>query len=251
MILRAAGVNCERETAHAWELAGAQVQILHINRLREQPDLLKSFQILTIPGGFSYGDDIAAGRIFAGELTTFLGDQLRDFAERGGLILGICNGFQVLCKAGLLPAGVSGLDLPRVSIAANVSAKYEDRWVRLIRSSDHCVFLRHQSEYELPVAHGEGRVMTREPADMQRLVQEGYAALQYVSRDGGPVQYPDNPNGSQMDVAGLCDPTGCIFGLMPHPERFVEPTQHPAWTSRSDTPPDGILLFQSAVCYFK
>ncbi len=134
-VLRAAGVNCEVETVHAWELAGARAQVVHINALRENPGQLIDYQILTIPGGFSYGDDVSAGKILANQMQVFLGDQLRAFAERDHLIIGICNGFQVLCKTGLLHGGVG--DLPAATITANVSGKYEDRWVRLRRASDH------------------------------------------------------------------------------------------------------------------
>lgn len=245
MILRAAGVNCEHETQYAWELAGADATIVHVNELRQRPGMLDDVQILTLPGGFSYGDDIAAGRVLGTELEVFLGDALRRFVDRGGLVLGICNGFQVLCRTGLLPAG-PGANLPPATVTRNTSGKYEDRWVHLRRAAGHCPFLTHAAEYVMPVAHGEGRVMTRTTADLQRLQAAGCVALEYCAREGGPVTYPDNPNGSMGNIAGLCDPTGRVLGLMPHPERFVDPTHHPEWTSRDIPHPDGRRIFESA-----
>ena len=250
LVLRAVGVNCEFETVHAWELAGAIAVVVHINALRENPGQLLDHQILTIPGGFSYGDDISAGKILAYQMQVFLGDQLRVFAERDRLIIGICNGFQVLCKTGLLHGGGGAGDLPAATITANVSGKYEDRWVRLRRASENCVFLKRAAAYELPVAHGEGRVMACSAQEMNRLADLGCVAMQYTSGNGASVAYPDNPNGSMMDVAGLCDLSGRVFGLMPHPERFIHETQHPEWTSRDNTQPDGRAIFESAVDQF-
>lgn len=251
LILRAAGVNCEMETAHAWSLAGAVADVRHINELRANPRQLHAYQVLTIPGGFSYGDDISAGKVFANELLIFLGDSLREFAARERLILGICNGFQVLCKAGLLPGGPQDADLPPATITANLSGKYEDRWVRLGRSSEKCIFLSRARVYELPVAHGEGRVVTATEQGMHKIAEQGCVALRYQTRDGAPPSYPDNPNGSMSDVAGLCDPSGRIFGLMPHPERFIHHTQHPEWTSCESGLPDGLAVFESAVAFLK
>ena len=251
LVLRAAGVNCEVETVQAWELAGARAQVVHINALRANPGQLLDYQILTIPGGFSYGDDVSAGKILANQMQVFLGDQLRAFAERDHLIIGICNGFQVLCKTGLLHGGGGAGGLPAATITANVSGKYEDRWVRLRRASENCVLLRRAAVYELPVAHGEGRVMACSDEEMNRLAELGCVAMQYTSRNGRSAAYPDNPNGSMMDVAGLCDPSGRVFGLMPHPERFIHETQHPEWTSRDAAPVDGRAIFESAVEHFR
>ena len=250
LVLRAAGVNCEAETAYAWQLAGAHPEIEHVNRLRESPQRLFDHQILTIPGGFSYGDDISAGKIFANQLDIFLGDQLREFADGNRLILGICNGFQVLCKTGLLPGRAGDADLPGVTITTNSSGKYEDRWVVVQRCAGQCVFLSGQSRYELPVAHGEGRLVAGSEPDMCRLAEAGCLTLRYGSGNGGPVRYPANPNGSMLDAAGLCDQSGRIFGLMPHPERFIHRTQHPEWTSRAQSKPDGLALFEAAVAQF-
>ena len=156
----------------------------------------------------------------------------------------------VLCKTSLLHGGGGSGDLPAATITANVSGKYEDRWVRLRRASDNCAFLKRAAVYELPVAHGEGRVMASSGQKMNRLAELGCVAMQYTSHNGASAAYPDNPNGSMMDVAGLCDPSGRIFGLMPHPERFIHETQHPEWTSRDDTQADGRAIFESAVAHF-
>jgi phosphoribosylformylglycinamidine synthase len=244
LVLRAAGVNCETETAFAWESAGALPDVQHINVLRAEPRRLLDYQILTVPGGFSYGDDIAAGKILANQMMLFLGDALREFCDRDRLVLGICNGFQVLCKAGLLPGPGR---LPPVTVTENLSRKYEDRWVHLDAGPTRCRFLEPGRRYHLPVAHGEGRVAVREPADIDTLKSSGCAALRYASADGEAVEYPANPNGSMGDVAGLCDPTGRIFGLMPHPERFIHITQHPEWTGGGVTEADGLRLFKTAV----
>ncbi len=242
-------MNCEMETAHAWEQAGALARIVHLHELTTSPGMLKECQILTIPGGFSYGDDLGAGRIFATQLILKLEDQLHEFAAGGGLILGICNGFQVLCKAGLLPGRAAEAFAPRVTVTRNVSAKYEDRWVLLERASRQCAFLGTQERYELPVAHGEGRVVAGSDEEMQSLADAGCVALQYQSRDDGAVGYPDNPNGSMLDVAGLCDASGRILGLMPHPERYIHHTQHPEWTSRGGEGADGRAIFEAGVAY--
>jgi phosphoribosylformylglycinamidine synthase len=249
VVLRAAGVNCEVETAHAWEVAGAAADVMHVNVLRESPDCLEDYDILTVPGGFSYGDDLSAGRILANQLRTRLGDRLHAFADQDRLILGICNGFQVLCKAGLLPDPAD--ETQPATITRNDSGKYEDRWVQLRRIKDHSPFLAELDRYELPVAHGEGRVVAASEAAMAALSERGCVALVYTHSGSSPAGYPANPNGSMLDVAGLCDPSGRILGLMPHPERFIFPTQHPEWTSRTEARADGMSLFSSAVAAFK
>ena len=250
IVLRAPGTNCDEETAAAWERAGAVAETWHIGRLVESPGSLDAFQILTIPGGFSYGDDLGAGRILAARLGTVLGESLRRFHDRGGLVLGICNGFQVLVRAGLLPGTPS---MGRATLAHNDSGRFEARWVRLATRPGLCPFLSDRSPalIELPVAHGEGRFVPSSPQDLEQLDRAGQIVLKYTDRDGRPTaDYPDNPNGSPAAVAGLCDPTGRIFGLMPHPERFVDPWHHPRWTRRerpADESGDGLSIFTNAV----
>jgi len=252
LILRAPGTNCDQETAHAFRLAGGQPELLHINQLLEQPTLPRKYQILCLPGGFSYGDDIAAGRILGNQIRHHLREVMAEFKAVEKLILGICNGFQVLMKSGvLLPDDEHGSP---ATLTRNDSGKFEDRWVQLTCPSDKCVFLRGVAAMYLPVAHAEGKFVLRDPAMLPTLRQNSQVALRYAARDGsaGPVAYPDNPNGSQDNIAGICDETGRVFGLMPHPERHLDPTHHPRWT-RQDLPEhgDGWHVFQNAIQFFR
>ena len=250
LVLRAPGANCDAEAAFAFEQAGATAERLHINRLREEPRLLNQYQILVVPGGFTYGDDVAAGKILANQLTVFLGDQLRIFRAKEKLILGICNGFQTLLKAGLIvPPDEDG---PLATLAHNTSGKFEDRWVHLQATPGKCVFLKGVGRVYLPVAHGEGNFVVRQEWILKGLEQAGQVVLRYVSGAGGPGDYPDNPNGSMGHVAGLCDASGRVLGLMPHPERHVLPTHHPQWTRHGlASEGEGLRLFRNAVEYFK
>ncbi len=271
IILRAPGTNCDRETAFAFEQAGAVTRSLHVNRLLEQTSALDTSQILCIPGGFSYGDDIAAGRILGNQLRHHLTGAIRKFKDDNKLILGICNGFQVLIKSGILlddSAADSGDDQPSsdrgaATLAWNDSGKFEDRWVDLRVSGGRSVFLRGIESLYLPVAHAEGKFVARDEATLSHLDDAGQLVLRYAARDDGPdddgpdgadgdtLPFPENPNGSMRNTAGVCDATGRVLGLMPHPERFIDPTHHPRWT-RGEAPPvgDGLRLFQNAVSYF-
>jgi phosphoribosylformylglycinamidine synthase I len=248
IVLRAPGTNCDEETSAAWERAGAVVETWHVGRLLETPAGLDAFQILTIPGGFSYGDDLGAGRIFATRLGTVLGEALRRFHDRGGLVLGICNGFQVLVRAGLLPGGPSAT---AATLAHNDCGHFESRWVRLLPTSGRSPFLVDAEPIELPVAHGEGKFVLADPSALAALESNGQVVLRYVDESGRPTQaYPANPNGSPGAVAGVCDPTGRIFGLMPHPERFVDRLHHPRWTRRAvggEGEGDGLRIFTNAI----
>jgi phosphoribosylformylglycinamidine synthase I len=251
LILRAPGANCDAEAQFAFEQAGAVAERVHINRLRENPKLLGDYQILVIPGGFTYGDDVAAGKILANQLSCYLGNALRRFRDRERLILGICNGFQALLKSGLIvPPDDEG---PIATLAHNASGKFEDRWIHLTVNPANCPFLSGIEQLNLPVAHGEGRLVCRSSWQLQGLIQAGQAVLRYgvPAISGQSPAYPWNPNGSQGDIAGLCDVTGRVLGLMPHPERHVLPTQHPRWTRLGmASAGDGLALFQNAVRYF-
>ncbi len=250
LILRAPGTNCDAETAFAFETAGAAVTRIHINALRENPHQLENFEILAIPGGFSFGDDVGAGKILASSLENFLSDAVREFRDAGKLILGVCNGFQVLLKAGLLmPPDEDG---PISTLGHNVSAKFEDRWTHLRATPGNCPFLKGIDRMYLPVAHGEGNFLAREDWILRGLGQAGQIVLRYTTADGSTPTYPANPNGSRDDVAGVCDATGRVLGLMPHPERHVLPTQHPQWSRRGLAPEgDGLQLFRNAVEFFR
>ena len=250
LVLRAPGANCDEETQFAFELAGGRAERIHVNRLRENPRLLRQFDILAIPGGFTYGDDVAAGKILAAELTSFLSDALREFRDAEKLIIGICNGFQVLLKAGLLmPPDEDG---PLATLAHNSVGRFEDRWTHLRSTPGHCVWLKDCEQLVLPVAHGEGNFVCRKDWILQGLDQAGQIVLRYTDPDGRPSGFPHNPSGSQGAVAGLCDATGRVLGLMPHPERYVLPTQHPRWTRDGlRTEGAGLKLFRNAVEYVR
>lgn len=251
-ILFAAGTNCDAETAYAFRLVGAQTEIVHINHLKSHRRGISGFHILAIPGGFSYGDYIASGRILANELRHNLANEIVGFLDAGGLIIGICNGFQVLVKAGLLPGFERHFERQSVTLDSNDSGRYEDRWVRLKVEPSVCVFTQGLSEFiELPVAHAEGKFLVSDNSILRRLSSNRQIVLRYVDASGYPGRYPDNPNGSIEGIAGICDRTGKVFGLMPHPERNIFREHHPDWRRRRLTRPDGIAIFERAVRYAK
>lgn len=259
LVLRAPGANCDEETAHAFALAGGAPERWHVRRLLEEPRRVAEFQVFCIPGGFAYGDDLAAGRILGSQMRHHLADVLREFHGAGKLILGICNGFQALMNTELLTAA-DGRG-PVATLTNNDSGHLECRWIRLSVEGSKCVFLSGIQEMDLPVAHGEGKFVVRDAEVMGRLERDGQLVLRYRNPSGAAaprrtaedsvVPYPANPNGAMGDVAGICDATGRVFGLMPHPERFVDATQHPQWTRRpAQEAGDGIRVFQNAVRYF-
>jgi phosphoribosylformylglycinamidine synthase len=257
LILRAAGVNCDAETAHAFELAGARSEFVHLKALIESPKRLHDFQMLAIPGGFSYGDDIAAGKILANQLAHHLREPLAEFIAAGKPIIGICNGFQVLVKTDLLPGSISGNGSQLCTLTNNDCGRFVDRWIHLASRSSKCIWTAGLAPLELPIAHGEGKFVPKDDGVRRQLWDNDQVALVYTKPDGSAAngQFPDNPNGSVDDIAGICDPTGLVFGLMPHPERHVSPFQHPAWTSRWLTeraraatgPAPGLSVFANAV----
>jgi phosphoribosylformylglycinamidine synthase len=252
LILRAAGTNCDGETAHAFELAGAEAEFVHVNRLLERPESLDEFQILAIPGGFSYGDDIAAGKILANQIHHHLAEAVRGFVAAGKPIIGICNGFQVLVKTDLLPGSVGGRTAQSATLAHNDCGRFLDRWVNLAPRAGKCIWTKDlPAMIELPMAHGEGKFVPADESVRKALWDNGQVALVYAKADGSATsgQAPDNPNGSIDDIAGVCDPTGLIFGLMPHPERYVSPFQHFAWTRKQPLEEEGVGLrvFRNAV----
>lgn len=258
-VLRAPGTNCDVETAHAFDTCGGTAERMHLFRLLENPGLLKDFQALCIPGGFSYGDDLGAGVVFGAELQNRLGDTIREFLARDTLVLGICNGFQVLMKSGILPGGAATWppkEQPDATLTWNQNGKYTALWVRLRTASSKSVFLKGIESIELPIAHAEGRIVTRSAEILSGWKREDQVALRYcsgdpTSGDDDLLPYPVNPNGSLANIAGLSDPTGRILGLMPHPERFLFATQHPQWTRRKlRGEGEGIKLFRNAVAYF-
>ena len=246
LILTGHGLNCAREMALGFSLVGAQPQIVHVNDLAQHD--LQEFDMLVLPGGFSYGDHLGSGRALAQRLLRApLGQAVQRFVDSGKLVWGVCNGFQALVQMGLLPAGCT--------LAPNASQRFECRWVRLaVDPKSPCLFTRGLTHLELPVRHGEGRLLGNPPAHL--------VPLRYTDPQGQPTQdYPANPNGSPGGAAALCDASGRIFGMMPHPEAFLRWTQHPHWTrtrelhQRQGTSPNqegqGLSLFRLAVSAFQ
>lgn len=263
LVLRAPGTNCDAEMCQAFEMAGAQVTLVHLDRLVAEPSVVERCDLIGFPGGFSYGDDIASGRIFAMRLREHLYPALRDAARRGVPMIGACNGFQVLVQVGLLPGPAVGVEWPQESapkqicaLAHNSGGRFIDRWCRVAANpASNCVWTQGLSErwgsgggvgggndvMMLPIAHGEGRFVCDSQATLDSLVANNQVALRYT----------ENPNGSSADIAGICDVSGRIFGLMPHPERYLDWTRHPFWTRLSATEKTGetpgLMMFRNAV----
>jgi len=247
-VLKAPGTNCDAETAHAFRLAGAEPETVWVEELKEDPKRLDRYRILAIPGGFSYGDDLGAGRLAASELRSRLEGALNDFLRKDRLVIGVCNGFQILAKAGILPGGQAKAG-QEVTLAGNDSGRFEDRWVYLSSEFNVCIWTQGMDEtFELPVAHGEGKFTAKDQAVLEQLLGFGQIVFQYSDAEGRVAGYPWNPNGSANNIAGICDPSGRIFGLMPHPERHVAATQHPRWTREGRTGEgDGLRIFRNGV----
>ena len=257
IILRTAGTNCDYETRYALEKAGADVDLVHVNQLVKDKGLLSSYHIFVLPGGFTYGDDIAAGKVLANQLRHHLLDELTRFVDDGKLVIGICNGFQVLIKMGLLP-GINGTQpsfneyRQEFTLTYNDSNKFEDRWVYLKSFSDKSVFIDNDCMLYVPIAHAEGKFVAGNGGELENLGKSGQIIFKYVDKDGNIANYPWNPNGSLDNIAGICDSTGRVLGMMPHPERYIEPTQHPRWTREGlKAEGDGIAIFRNAVNYVK
>ena len=258
LILRAPGTNCDEETAFAFEKAGGVCSRVHVRALCQTPSMLQENAILALPGGFSYGDDLGSGTVIANELMRYLADPLKRFVERGGLALGICNGFQILVKTGLLPglsyAPKSADEAPGATLAFNDSQRFEDRWVHLRVEPGASPFLEGEAGriVEFPVAHGEGKFVARDAATLARIENSKQVAFRYTTDSGGAPEFPDNPNGAQNHIAGIVDETGRVLGLMPHPERHVLPWQHPRWTRDGlKKEGDGLFLFRNAIKHAK
>ena len=244
LIVRAPGTNRDIETQFAFEQAGAQASIVHVNQLLRREVRLADHQIFVIPGGFSYGDDIASGKVLANEFRLKLSEDILGFVETGKLVLGICNGFQALVKAGFLPELLPGSP-QQATLTNNDSGKFECRWVHLMANKrSPCVFTRGMESLYVPVAHGEGKFVSHESN-----IPDANIALRYADERGDiTAGYPYNPNGSEKNIAGVCDTTGRVFGLMPHPEDHIRGTQHPQWTRLGARKyGDGFKIFQNAV----
>ena len=249
LIVRTAGTNCDLETEHAFQLAGSEVELVHINQLIRGEKDINDYHILVIPGGFTYGDDIAAGKILANEFRFKLQESCRQFMAEGKLILGICNGFQVLVRAGLLPRLEGQAEQQTVTLTFNDSAKFEDRWIYLrVVEDSPCIFTRGiETLLYIPVAHAEGKFIPGDESVRKAIWAGHQVVVRYVDPRGREADYPWNPNGSVDHIAGICDPSGRIFGLMPHPERHIHPTNHPRWTRGKGPESDGLPIFRNAV----
>ena len=260
LVLTGYGLNCDYETDYALKLAGAEPHRVHINDLIHGKATLEDYHILVFGGGFSWGDDHGAGVLFATKITFNLQQPLERFIQSGKLVIGICNGFQALVNLGLLPGFNGNYQERRGAIIANASGNFIDAWVNMkINPQSPCVFTRGISQIELPVRHGEGKFYASDE-DMTDLFRSNQVVAQYADEKGDLAngQWPLNPNGSLKDVAGICDPSGRIFGLMPHPEAFHHFTNHPDWTRKkevlarqgkklSDENGDGLQIFRNAV----
>ena len=260
LVLKADGINCDEELAFAFNLAGGNAKIVHVNELRAKQENLGGYHILAIPGGFSYGDDIVSGKILAVELTSFFSQELKEFISRKDtLIIGLCNGFQVLVRTGLLPFRTIGK--MQATLTNNDSGHFDCRWINLkIQQNNNCVFLKNLEGkiVSYQVAHGEGKFFAQKTI-LQKAEKEKLVVFRYVNSSGNPTQkYPDNPNGSLHAIAGITDPTGRILGLMPHPERFIFKEQHPNWRrfkinkfirQAQDLRPQGLPIFENMIKY--
>ena len=265
LILTGYGLNCDYETDYSFRLAGAESHRIHINEIisgsgNKAPVDLSEFQILVFGGGFAWADDLGAGVVLASKIKTRLGGQIDRFIRDGKLIIGICNGFQTLVNLGLLPGFDMNYRDRRVALTYNDTGNFVDVWVNLkINPGSQCIWTKDIDQIELPVRHGEGKFFASED-DIERLFKNSQVTARYADREGNPadLEWPLNPNGSLMDIAGICDPSGRIFGLMPHPEAFHDYTNHPDWTRKKeillregkeikDREGDGLLIFRNAV----
>jgi phosphoribosylformylglycinamidine synthase len=262
LVLTGYGLNCDFETRFAFEKSGGQAQRVHINSLINKEISLADFHILAFVGGFSWGDDHGAGVIQAVRLKSNLGDDILDFVGRGRLVIGICNGFQALVNLGLLPGLEKDYTRRTVALTYNDSGNFRNAWVTVkANKKSPCVFTKGLDVLDMPVRHGEGKFFA-EKEIIDKLVENNQIALTYAMQDGSPANgsFPENPNGSLLDIAGICDPTGRIFGLMPHPEAFIHATNHPRWTFYKEIqkrqgleapPQPAIAVIQNAVDFAK
>ncbi len=268
LVLTGFGLNCDWETTHALELAGAEARRVHINQLLMGEKIgevarLDDYQIFAFIGGFSWGDDHGAGVIFASKLLYNMGEEILRFIEKGNLVIGICNGFQAMVNLGLLPGFDGDYRSRKVALIGNDCGNFRDQWVHLkVETNSPCVFTRGLENLELPVRHGEGKFYAEESV-IKNLEENNQVVVRYADSEGKTAdgRFPENPNGSLKDIAGICDSTGRVFGIMPHPEAFNHWTNHPDWTRlkehyrrRGEPYPRegyGIKIFRNAVEYFE
>jgi phosphoribosylformylglycinamidine synthase subunit PurQ / glutaminase len=250
LVLQAHGSNRDIDVIEALTLAGAETTGIPLNELRKKKTLLPDVQLLVIPGGFSYADALGAGKLLALDLASYFADEISAFVESGKPLIGICNGFQALVKSGILP-GTSGVRGEGATLTFNAQGHFECRWVTLKPLSQTCIWTKGSDEYiECPIAHGEGNFQTSELFPVSSFMENDQIALIYIHPNGTAAngEYPANPNGSILDIAGVCNPQGNVLGLMPHPENHIHPHQHPRWT-RGICQYSGLKLFKNGVKY--
>jgi phosphoribosylformylglycinamidine synthase len=248
LILRAPGTNCDKETAFAFQVAGASFSIIHVSEIIKRKSMIEKFKIFVIPGGFSYGDDVSAGRILANELKQKLKEELIKFINSGRIVIGICNGFQVLIELGILPFSK---DMKRqAALITNDSGKFEDRWVYL-KVTNRSIFTKGLDIIYLPVAHMEGKFYAEKKV-LEKIERNNQIIFKYVNEKGNFAGYPYNPNGALLNIAGITNETGNVLGMMPHPERYIFKYQHPRW-QRENLPyiGDGLRIIKNVVNYAK
>jgi len=244
LVLQAHGSNRDLDVIEALTRADAEALGIPLNELRNNKRLFSDFQLLIIPGGFSYADALGAGRLLALDLASYFVEEISFFIESGKPVLGICNGFQALVKSGILPGAHGG-----ATLTFNAQGRFECRWVTLKPVSQKCIWTNGSDELiECPIAHGEGNFQTSEPFPLSTFIKNDQIALTYIGADGSSAngEYPINPNGSMLDIAGICNPGGNVLGLMPHPENHIHPHQHPQWTRRTNRH-SGLALFKNGV----
>ncbi len=261
IIMTGYGINCEEETAYSFEKSGAETEIVHINDLIINPRKMDEFQIMALPGGFSYGDDTGSGNAYANKISNNLKTEIRAFAKKDKLIIGICNGFQILINLGLLPAVDDNYGQRQAALMHNIKARFECRWVHIKNTSKKCVWTENIDIMPAPVAHGEGNFFAEEKI-LKKMEENDQIVFKYVKPDGTPAnnEYPYNPNGALNDIAAICDPSGRIFGIMPHPERFNSFTNFQGWPKLKEQliregkeiPKEGLGLqiYKNGVKYF-
>jgi len=249
LLLYGYGINCENESKYAIEKSGGRADILHLNKVLGNPKVLEDYNMLMIPGGFSFGDDISSGKVFGNKMKFRLREPLEQFVKADKLVLGICNGFQVMVKMGLLPEPDFS---QKVSLIGNDSGHFEDRWVILkANRASPCIFTKGLEYTLMPVRHGEGKFIPKDKATLEGLGQNNQIVFQYVDENGAIAGYPYNPNGSVENIAGICDRSGRLFGMMPHPEAFNIVENCPYWVRGTVKEPMGLRLFRNAVEYMK
>jgi len=259
LIITGFGVNCEAESEYAWRMAGAQPDLMHFNDLLSRPSRLLDYAALMFIGGFSYGDHMTSGHVFALRARHRMSRELERFIEQGRLILGACNGFQIMVKLGLLPGLDNDYFTQKLVVMQNDCGTFQNFWIRLrFDAKSPCVFTRGIDLMPLPIRHGEGKVFSLDGGLLDRLEHLGLVVCRYADAENGEptLEFPHNPNGSLRAIAGLCDPTGRVFGLMPHPEAYIYPENHPHWDAQllKGTLPEhglGLKIFQNAAEYLR